>query len=701
MPRVPQIAKFRGDNETSIQRWILQFEAQLQGLGIKDENKSWRNLLLCYMDENAFTVASNAITADSSLSYDGLKKVLKERFSGQDYQRALESKLRSLKFRKGMKIPAFVHELKTSIQELYGLKDDKSVESIAINHLMANLEDSLKAEVKILQLTGNLKLENLLELIETKLEGHPFGASAMKTDTPRHTERVYNRSYTDERLDKLENMMSSVLARVGNDKAEAQESPRQRICDNCQKVGHVKAQCNKLKTCYKCNKKGHIAKFCRSSNQQDTSGQPNGANTVNSSAGETTQRESENANQVKLQAVPRIMIFVEMGGKQVEMLYDPGSTYCMITRATYESLRLKPPLSSVSNAGISVSGENFEFDGVVYLNLKFKGVDGGDYTLEYQPVLVSSRITSNILGIYTEMQFKGTVRDQENESIIFMPKDTKSGITVRYYKEKLSQNSACVRIAKATVVPVKSMRMVQSNIRGSMQDGKETSSFVFDPLEMQNEDMEIADLVMDKVTKHMRIPIYNDSEEEIMLKKGEIIGFINPVEADTYDADPVTMDGIAASSSDTSPTDGVLDEKLRHLDMETSREVKKIIAEYELKLKESKNAGVKLDVEHHFTLKDDIPVSAPARRIPYSQREEINKQIEDLLERDVIEETRSAFGAPIVTVKKRDGSFSLCVDYRRLNAKTIATPFPIPRIDELLDKLKGSRYFTHVFVLVK
>ena len=57
-----------------------------------------------------------------------------------------------------------------------------------------------------------------------------------------------------------------------------------------------------------------------------------------------------------------------------EMLYDPGSTYCMITRATYESLRLKPPLSSVSNAGISVSGENFEFDGVVCLNLKFKGV---------------------------------------------------------------------------------------------------------------------------------------------------------------------------------------------------------------------------------------------------------------------------------------------------------------------------------------
>ena len=112
-----------------------------------------------------------------------------------------------------------------------------------------------------------------------------------------------------------------------------------------------------------------------------------------------------------------------------------GSTYCMITRATYESLRLKLPFSSVSNTGISVSGENFEFDGVVYLNLKFKGVDGGDYTLEYQPVLVSSRITSNGLGIYTEMQFKAKVRDQENESITFMPKDSKNSITICLFRD--------------------------------------------------------------------------------------------------------------------------------------------------------------------------------------------------------------------------------------------------------------------------
>ena len=186
MPRVPQIIKFRGDNEISIKRWLAQFEALLDALGIKDEHTSWRNLLICYLDESAFTVASNAVAGNADLTYTELKNILKDKFSGSDYRRALEWKLRSLKFRKGMEIPSFIHELKTAIEELYGLTDESAVELNAINHSMDNLDDALKSEIKILQLSGNLKLESLIEVLDTKLEGHPFGASAMKTDIVDH-----------------------------------------------------------------------------------------------------------------------------------------------------------------------------------------------------------------------------------------------------------------------------------------------------------------------------------------------------------------------------------------------------------------------------------------------------------------------------------------------------------------------------------
>ena len=103
MPRVPQIVKCHGDNEISIKGWPAQFEAHLNGLGIKDKHTSWRNLLICYLDEIAFTVASNTVAGNADLTYMELKNILKDKFSGSDYRRALECKLHSLKFSKVQK----------------------------------------------------------------------------------------------------------------------------------------------------------------------------------------------------------------------------------------------------------------------------------------------------------------------------------------------------------------------------------------------------------------------------------------------------------------------------------------------------------------------------------------------------------------------------------------------------------------------
>ena len=62
MPRLPQIVKFKGDNEESFQGWCAQFQAQLKAFGIDDADNSWRGLLLICMDDNAFSLAEKAIT---------------------------------------------------------------------------------------------------------------------------------------------------------------------------------------------------------------------------------------------------------------------------------------------------------------------------------------------------------------------------------------------------------------------------------------------------------------------------------------------------------------------------------------------------------------------------------------------------------------------------------------------------------------
>ena len=143
MPKFPQILKCRGDNESSFLRWCSQFEAQLRAFGIADEDDSWRDLLLIYTEDNAFTVASKAISSNGNITFAELKQLLQTRFYGPDYKRALELKLRNLRFTKGAKIAPFVHDLRSTIQELYVLDNEDSVDSIAINHVMSTLEITL------------------------------------------------------------------------------------------------------------------------------------------------------------------------------------------------------------------------------------------------------------------------------------------------------------------------------------------------------------------------------------------------------------------------------------------------------------------------------------------------------------------------------------------------------------------------------
>ena len=82
---------------------------------------------------------------------------------------------------------------------------------------------------------------------------------------------------------------------------------------------------------------------------------------------------------------------------------------------------------------------------------------------------------------------------------------------------------------------------------------------------------------------------------------------------------------------------------------------------------------------------DDSPVSQPYRRIPPNQLMEVKAHIQKLLDQGVIKPSHSPYASPIVLARKKDGSLRMCIDYRRLNAKTCRDSFPLPRIEEALD----------------
>ena len=73
-------------------------------------------------------------------------------------------------------------------------------------------------------------------------------------------------------------------------------------------------------------------------------------------------------------------------------------------------------------------------------------------------------------------------------------------------------------------------------------------------------------------------------------------------------------------------------------------------------------------------------------------------QLQELLEKGFIRPSVSPWGAPVLFVKKKDGTLRLCIDYRQLNKLTVKNKYPLPRIDDLFDQLKGASIFSKIYL---
>ncbi|GJX81688.1 putative reverse transcriptase domain-containing protein [Tanacetum coccineum] len=97
---------------------------------------------------------------------------------------------------------------------------------------------------------------------------------------------------------------------------------------------------------------------------------------------------------------------------------------------------------------------------------------------------------------------------------------------------------------------------------------------------------------------------------------------------------------------------------------------------------------------------DLVPGAAPVARAPYrlapAKMQELSTQLQELSDRGFIRPNSSPWGAPVLFVKKKDGSFRMCIDYRELNKLTMKNRYPLPRIDDLFDQLQGSRVYSKI-----
>ena len=137
------------------------------------------------------------------------------------------------------------------------------------------------------------------------------------------------------------------------------------------------------------------------------------------------------------------------------------------------------------------------------------------------------------------------------------------------------------------------------------------------------------------------------------------------------------------------------EETIQGLSSEQSKAVAKLLMKHESTFSENDNdLGRTGIITHRIPTVGAHPIKQPLRRMPVHMQEEAAKQINEMVEKDVIQKSSSPWASGIEMVEKKDGSKRFFVDYRRLNDITIKDAYPLPRIDDSLDQLSGAEWFS-------
>ena len=114
---------------------------------------------------------------------------------------------------------------------------------------------------------------------------------------------------------------------------------------------------------------------------------------------------------------------------------------------------------------------------------------------------------------------------------------------------------------------------------------------------------------------------------------------------------------------------------------------------------DDKQLGRTDKLKYSINTKETHPFHQQPRRLPPFRKEEVHQLLDDMLLRDIIQPSTSPWASPIVLVKKKDGTTRFCIDYRKLNSVTCRDAYPLPWIDDMLDTLSGSQWFSTLDLL--
>ena len=265
------------------------------------------------------------------------------------------------------------------------------------------------------------------------------------------------------------------------------------------------------------------------------------------------------------------------------------------------------------------------------------------------------------------------------------------------YREHVSSATVCrVKVSDTVTIPAGGEAVIAGKL---IRRGKHTVCGIIEPSSqfVSKNGILVGKSLVDPCNTLIPIRVMNPSDEPKVVFRDAVVGTYQPVlEVGSASSD-------SSEQSDTVSKEEVLPEHLNDLfersveflDEVQQSKVKSFLCEFQdVFAAGDHDLGRTSLVKHKIDVGGNAPIKQAPRRLPLHQRIEEEKQIEQMLARDVVEVSDSPWGSPIVLVKKKDGSYRYCIDYRKVNKISVKDAYPLPRPDDCFDALYGSAWFS-------
>lgn len=373
-------------------------------------------------------------------------------------------------------------------------------------------------------------------------------------------------------------------------------------------------------------------------------------------------------------------------------LIDSGSMISTISSSMLNKLKPVPEIRDLSDLCLTINvagGATLPYQGYVEVKVKVNFMSKEEI---YVPLLVVSPteynknvpivVGTNIIKLFHIFASEGDSRDIPKEwNIAF---NSLTNITVGKVK---STNRKPIKLKPMSVMTINGL--ARSKVSGS-------TTVVTEDLQGDNSDhISICPRVVNLKSKTCRVPvrIFNMTAKTVDIKPRTNLCDLHEVKVMRH----LDLDSNEKSVTKDMPIEELGIKVSEDLGHEVKDRLHSLLGKWkDVFSKGSSDIGYTKLLEHEIKLTDDKPFKEPYRRIPPALFDEVREHVREMLEAGCIRESNSPFSSNVVLVRKKDGSLRFCIDFRKLNKRTVKDAYALPRIDETIDCLSGSKFFSRL-----